>query len=141
MASQFLAHRRRRFPESAAVDQVLGIRVGHELDADLSRLADAGMWVRESFGISGLWSLCWIDGALMREARNATQRRARLVGALVEIGAMRPRTFLPVFDAGETIEGIENMLQGLRAAYPDVVSTTWFIDGRDRGFVDSRAAR
>lgn len=137
-ANEFLAYRRRRLPEAQAVDEVLGIRLRSELDSDL---AECGVWIRETFSASGLWSLCWMDGAFLRTARTARQRRRQLVDALVKSHALQPRTFLPVFDASGTIEAAEAMLRELRAEYPEVVSTTWFLDDAKQGLIDWRRAR
>lgn len=137
-ANEFLAYRRRCSPQAQAVDEVLGIRLRSELDGDL---AAYGVLVRESFSVSGLWSLCWMDDAFIRTAKTARLRRRQLVDALVKGDALQPRAFLPVFDASGTIEAAKAMLRELRAEYPEVVSTTWFLDDGKQGLIDSRRAR
>jgi len=152
-ANELLAYRRRHFPEPREVDEVLGIWVRSELDADLpawlwlgegvpaSSLAEAPVGIRESISLSGLWSLSWIDGAFLKDAKTARERRNRILDGLVKDSATQPRAFSPVFDATETSEGVEAMLQELRAKHPDLISTTWFIDEWEQGLMDPRDTR
>ena len=137
-ANEFLAYRRRHFPEPREVDEVLGIWVRGELDADLG---EAPVGIRESISLSGLWSLSWIDGAFLKDAKTARERRNRILDGLVKDSATQPRAFSPVFDATETSDGVEAMLQELRAKHPDLISTTWFIDEWEQGLMDPRDTR
>lgn len=167
-ANEFLAYRRRYFPEPREGDEVLGIWLRRELDADLPvwlslgaigacarlegkcgeaplarGLTEEAGGIRESFSLSGLWSLCWMDGPCLREAQSARQRRNRILDALVKDAAMEPGAFLPIFDATETSDAVEAMLKELRAQHPELISATWFIGDRDRGrgLIGSRGSR
>jgi hypothetical protein len=169
-ANEFLVHLRRRFPEPREVDEVLGLWLRRELDADLPawlwldrerglgmrvdapagetpgqgpREADVG--VRESFSLSGLWSLCWIDGTLLRESKSPEERRRRILDALVRDAAAeaasQPGAFFPVFEATEPLDLVDENLRQLRDRYPHLVGGRWFVDDRERGIVGPRGGR
>lgn len=152
-ASELLLYRRRAFAEPREADEVLGIWLRPQLDADLptwfrdggelgagarigvQRPTEATVGVRESFSLSGLWSLCWIDGTVLREAKSANERRNRIVGALVSAAERQPGAFLPVFHETESTQTIGAMLQDLRVRHPDLIPENWFLDHRERGLV------
>lgn len=104
------------------------------------------MALQESFSLSGLWTLCWIDGAALREARSPDERRRKILDAFSgQASGPRPPsevgTFFPVFDAAETSDSIDSAMRELQDHYPGIVGETWFVDHRERGIVSARGDR
>ena len=166
-ASEFLVYRRQRFAEAREADEVFGIWLRRELDADLPAwlwldrelgagmsidipgdtskvsLGRSGVGIRESFSRSGLWTLCWIDGTLLSTAHSATERRRTILDSLLgTASASRPssatETFFPVFAAADAVESIKATMSELEDRYPQMIGGTWFLDDRDRGIVPAR---
>ena len=169
-ANEFLVYRRQRFAEASEADEVLGIWLRRELDADLpawlwldrelgggvsidapgrdtSKVSrgKSGVGIRESFSLSGLWTLCWIDGTLLRTAHSATDRRRTILDSLVgtpsasrALGATE--SFFPVLAAVDTVESIKATMSELEDRYPQMVGGTWFVDDRVRGIVPAQEA-
>jgi len=166
-ASEFLVYRRQRFAEAREADEVLGIWLRRELDADLPAwlwldrdrgagtsidvprdtskvsLGESGVGIRESFSRSGLWTLCWIDGTLLSTAHSATECRRTILDPLLgTASASRPssatETFFPVFAAADAVESIKATMSELEDRYPQMIGGTWFLDDRDRGIVPAR---
>ena len=171
-ASEFLVYRRRHFAEPRETDEVLGIWLRRELDADLpawlwfdrelgagvrvdslpgetaSQLGprEAGVGILESFSLSGLCTLCWIDGTLLREAPSSAERRRRILDAVLSTAAAsqspcEPGTFFPVLGASDGSDSIDATMRELQEHYPKLISGTRFIDDRERGLVSARGAR
>ncbi len=72
---------------SEGTDEVEGIWVHPTLDHHLVAppAADAPeppLWVRESSGVSGLWSYAYLDGPLVRLAADAAERRVAIASSL-----------------------------------------------------------
>ena len=159
-ASELMVYRRHRFAEAREADEVLGIWLRRELDADLpawlwldrelgdtSKVSpgESGVGIRESFSLSGLWTLCWVDGTLLRTAHSATERRRTILDSLVgaasasrSLGATE--TFFPVFAAVDAVESIKATMSELEDRYPQMIGGTWFVDDRVRGIVPAREA-
>jgi len=131
-ANELLRYRRRG--ASPTRDELLGVWLRRELDADLpvwrslnpatAKLdrADRAVGVRESFSLSGIWSICWIDGELLSDCETAKERRHRVVDTWVLVKAAcvdstrgNLGVFLPVFDGAQDSESIEEALTELRA--------------------------
>ena len=127
-ASEYLAHQRRYVGDPARNAPLLGIWVRRGLDAGLPTLFPGGghetdtvlgpsggpppvvpMGIRTSAAVSGLWSLCWLDGPALRDAHDAHRRRRRILDLLVQPAHLADRAsgrFFPVFahtDCQETI--------------------------------------
>jgi len=164
-ASEFLVYRRRRSAEPREADELLGVWLRRELDADLPTwlwfdrelgagmssdvpedaskvgLGESGVGIRESFSLSGLWTLCWIDGTLLRtaHAHSAAERRIVLDSILGAASASRSssatETFFPVFAAADAVESIKATMSDLEDRYPRMIGGTWFLDDRERGIV------
>lgn len=160
-ASEFLNYRRRRSRQIPEVDDVLGVWVRHQLDADLptwswfSRspgavgtggqelghgLRGMAVGIRESVSLSGMWALCWLDGTCLRAAHSPAERRRRALDALVSGAAgvslgVAGGTFFPVFAATEAADCREATLRQLRERYPQLIGSTWLVDGRERGIL------
>ena len=166
-ASELLVYRRQRFAEAREADEVLGIWLRRELDADLPAWlwldrdrgagmsidvpgdtsevspGESGVSIRESFSRSGLWTLCWIDGTLLSTAHSATGRRRTILDSLLgTASASRPssatETFFPVFAAADAVESIKATMSELEDRYPQMIGGTWFLDDRERGIVPAR---
>lgn len=167
-ASKFLVYQRQRFAESREADEVLGVWLRRELDAHLpawpwfdrelgagrsidvpgasSKVSpgESGVGIRESFSLSGLWALCWIDGTLLSTAHSATERRRTildsLLGATSASRSSATETFFPVFAAADAVESIEATMREFKDRYPQIVGGTWFVDDRERGIVPAQEA-
>ena len=159
--NEFLAYRRsgNGLEED---DEILAVCLKGDLDAGLPiwHLADhefgrtsvpvpatsgpvptgAGLGIRESFSLSGIWAFCWVDGPLLRSARNSAARRDALLRMLVDApfpsGSSRERgVVFPVFGADEPAESVEAEVRALNARYPRLVGASWFRDDKMRGIV------
>ena len=168
-ASEFLVYRRRHFTEPRETDEVLGIWLRRELDADLPAWRwfdrevgagvrvdslpgetaaglgprEAAVGILESFSLSGLWTLCWIDGTLLREAQSSAERRRGILDAVLSTASAsqspcEPGTFFPVFGAVDASDSIDATMRELQEHYPKLIGGTWFIDDRDRGLVSAK---
>ena len=104
---------------------------------------EAGLGIRESFSISGIWTLCWIDGTLFRRAQGSAERRDAVLRTLVGTARASSETgaFFPVFGAGDPVERVEATMSELEDRYPNLIAATWFVDDRERGIVPVEQAR
>ncbi|MFD4210489.1 hypothetical protein ACFWRG_31375 [Micromonospora tulbaghiae] len=139
-ASDYLAHHRRQFTDPHHRDTLLGIWIRPELDADLPASIPCGpsaqicgctvdepsrrhpteapLGIRTSSSLSGLWSLCWLDGPVLRQAHSPQQRRHRILDTLVKDAApqaSRPGAFFPVFDPADSSDIVDQRLAELRS--------------------------
>lgn len=157
-ASKFLVYQRQYVEKPHEADEVLGIWLRRELDADLpdwlwldrelgaprdsSKInpGEADVGIRESFALSGLWTLCWIDGTLLRTAHSATERRRIILDSLLGTAwsANATKTFFPVFAAVDAVESIKANMLVLEDRYPQMIGAAWFLDDRERGIVPAR---
>ena len=101
------------------------------------------MGIRESFSLSGLWTLCWIDGTLLRTAHSATERRRTIFDSLLGTASASrsssaTETFFPVFAAADAVESIKATMSELEDRYPQMIGGTWFLDDRERGIVPAQ---
>jgi len=164
--SEFLVYRRHRLGTLRDADEVLGIWIRGDLDAGLPTWpcvdavpgktdkapiqngqtapgcssGETAVSIRESFSLSGIWTLCWIDGLSMREALSRAERRRQmldsfLIGRCPAHSVARLRPFFPVFGASEVGDSGDAALRELQARYPEFVADRWFIDDRERGIV------
>ncbi len=161
-ATDFLASRRRGAPAPQEADEVLGVWVRPELDAGLpawpdfgggagadlptgARPDEASVGIRESVSLSGLWALCWIDGAPLRKARTPAERRRGILEAFLKEDPLSgspdgPGTFFPVFGADEAGGSPSQAMRELREARPRSVGKSWFVGDPERGIVFGRGA-
>jgi len=158
-ANEFSRHRRRC--GSPSRDEILGVWLRPELDADLPVWpslwpslhpatsspdgAKPALGVCESLSLSGIWSLCWLDGALLSACQNAKERRFRVVDCLVraasgDSSSSNLGVFLSVFDDAEDSESIAETLQELRARFEALISVNWFVDELATGLSGRRSA-
>lgn len=166
-ANEFLMYQRQRVAEAREVDEVLGIWLRRELDADLpawlwpardrgagmsidvyggtSNVApgESGVSIRASFSCSGLWTLCWIDGTRVSTVHSATVRQRTILDSLLGTACARrnssaTETFFPVFAAADAAESIKATMSELEDRYPQMIGGTWFLDDRERGIVPAQ---
>ncbi|MGC5260711.1 hypothetical protein ACPXCO_06710 [Streptomyces cyaneofuscatus] len=161
-ASDYLAHHRRQFTDPHHRDTLLGIWIRSELDADLPASIPCGpsakicgctvdepsrrhpteapLGIRTSSSLSGLWSLCWLDGPVLRQAHSPQQRRHRILDTLVNDAApqARPGAFFPVFDPADSSDIVDQRLAELRSRHPHLIATHWFVDDPERGITGPR---
>ena len=109
--------------------EVLGIVVHEELDKGLpsptygDACTDTSVSLRESVGVSGIWSLCWFDFTVPEELAQAEQRRTQLLDLLVFGGSAEraaagsSRLLLPVFTSAEASKG-GALIEQLSVRYP-----------------------
>jgi len=162
--SEFLLRRRRLFAESEVCDELLGICARRELETDLPGWASFDAYpeprfgvnafqgsvsevleesifgIRESLSLSGLWTLCWIDGKPLREAYEAKARRRMILDLVCGVGRLpmhscESEVFFPVFAAGETLDAVHDALHEIRRHHPGILGGVWFIDNRAKGIV------
>jgi len=121
----------RRRSSGAEGDAVMGIVVGAELDERLTEAAagpaDTDVRLRESVGLSGIWSLCWFETGLAQEGQDGAERRRRLVDCLVRADPPRAgrdeapvarRLLFPVLTRAESGTDGGALTAALQARYP-----------------------
>ena len=168
-AGELVAYQRQRCAGDRETDDVVGIWLKRDLDAELPAwpwadrqlgagllvgpldkrsaseiaMGEAGLGIRESFSISGIWTLCWIDGTLFRSAQGSAERRNAVLGTLVDTARASSQNgaFFPVFGAGDPVEHAEATMSELEDRYPNLIGATWFVDERERGIVPAEQAR
>lgn len=141
-ASQFLIFQRQRV-QATREDEILGVWVTRDLDAGLPAWlsVDAALGIRESLSLSGVWTLCWLDGPLWRRATTSADRRELLLRALAQAVSTPSNSpaecgpFFPVFRADAPPEHVSVALRQLRTRYPHLVGSGWFLDDAVRGIV------
>lgn len=163
-ATDFLIHQRKRVAARHPADEVVGIWLRRELDAGLptwprfdlkprpgvsiesltgetpsgSNSDETAIGIRESFSLSGIWTLCWIDGTPLRRARTPAERRRKIIEVLLSKTSnsepsFRPRSFLPVFHATDGSDVIKATIRDLQDLYPQLIGDTWYVDDRKHG--------
>lgn len=106
-------------------DEVLGVLVGEDLDNALHgrprKLIGAHAALRESVGLSGIWSLCWFDVPVDRAEEDADRARRclfdRLANAMSGDASEGPLWF-PVLTPLEARGDVRALVDALRASYP-----------------------
>lgn len=168
-ANRFLVFHRQHFADPHQGGEVLGIWLKGDLDEGLPALffgdrqiqagvgsdsptgetdcspgpCEAAMGIERSFTHSGLWSLCWMDGTLLRETTSSAVRRCRILEALLSPASAsrfsrRPGRFFPVFGASEASDSIDATMRELQSDYPQLVGARWFVDEPGRGILSPR---
>ena len=165
-ANRFLVSQRQHFAAPRQGGEVLGIWLKGDLDEGLPALflgdrqiqavvgsdsltgetdcrpdpGEAAVGIEWSFTHSGLWSLCWMDGVLLREAKDSAERRRRILEALLSPAfalrfSQRPGRFFPVFGAIEASDSIDAAMRELQSDYPQLIGATRFVDDPRRGIL------
>ena len=131
--------------------EVLGIVVHEELDKGLpsptygDACTGTSVSLRESVGVSGIWSLCWFDFTVPEELAQAEHRRTQLLDLLVFGGSAdegRSRLLLPVLTSAEASKGGGALIEQLSVRYPmfAVGSHGYVHDGERSALVPLAAA-
>jgi hypothetical protein len=102
--------------------------------------AEAGLRMRESCELSGVWACGWLDGPLISDASSPAERRDAVVRVLTDtrplLGGPRARgVFLPIFGPDAPFASLDAEVAILRARYPQAIGSAWFRRDRTRGFV------
>lgn len=137
-AAGYLSYRRGRDSDAGLCGEVLGVWQRPELDVGIpiwkgfddaprARREGGAVRLRQSFTMAGMWSLCWLDGAGLREGESRQARRLAVLAHLVErvTGVTLLREdgpFVPVFDESEPCG---ELLEVLRARHPRLVSSRY----------------
>jgi len=118
--------------------EVLGLWRRRQLEEGLPLWTQGAAFVglRESCSLSGLWTMCLIDGPSLRQGRSPQARRLALLHELVsrapglriadEVGVFRP-----AFAASEPADAVPPMLQQLKDHHPDLVGDRWLAERKD----------
>lgn len=145
-ASELRALQRRRSAERDRVDEVLGVWIRAELDVGLPvwlgpEGGESELGVRHSLSLGGRWSLCAVDGPLLRAVSGGEARRQVIVDSLVAGVAQAPAAaFFPVFAAGHPTASAMAAVRGLQRRHPGVVGKAWFVEEQDGRIVPARGA-
>ncbi len=138
-AGEFLAFRA-RFPTSHEEHhpEFVGIWVDPlvvdsppELLGRTSAYGHRAFRIRESFGSSGIWLLCWLDAVHGSTSADLGALRESLVLALVEHQALHQHhttpQFAPVFDAADGLAHICLQTERLRTLFAEIIGEplTW----------------
>ena len=158
----FSAYRRERFGEQ--VSQVIGVWLRRELDAGLpsfscadlvsdgvgpvkgaDRISESNprtsateLKIRESFSLSGVWTICWVNGVLGHDAQSPAEQRRAIIDTIVSPYSRADCRFFPVFQQGESMEHIQNAMRELREQHSELIAATWFIDDSERGLIAAK---
>ncbi len=103
---------------AAAIPQVLGVLAGAGIDVWNSKPSHGGegeITLRESTGLSGIWTLCWFELWPLEGSARASARRRRL---LDQVRSDLQGTLFPVFTRDEARKGIEPLVEELEDRYP-----------------------
>lgn len=97
-----------------------------------THLIEPEIGIRESISLSGLWSLCWLDGPLFRQAGSASEQRKLILQALVNTSSafgssQQPVLFLPVFNKNESAEEIATEVRRLETTRPYVIAPVDYV--------------
>ena len=106
-------------------------------------MGEAGLGIRESFSISGIWTLCWIDGTLFRRAQGSAERRNAVLRTLVDTARASSHNgaFFPVFGPSDPVEHVEATMSELEDRHPNLIGATWVVDDRKRGIGPAEQGR
>ena len=151
-ASEFLAYRKRPLEGSRESDDPLGILIDPDLDAALPAWFIPSLHspresptpipfsLRYSVSLSDIWTLCWIDLFPSESELGRESRREALIATLAKMFSDRYSSIgvgllIPVFGPGVAVEHIEATMADLKARYPSIIGTTWFVHDRNQGKV------
>ncbi|GAA4708181.1 MarR family protein [Promicromonospora umidemergens] len=101
-------------------------------------VAEAMVGVRRSVSLSGLWTLCWIDGPLLRATDTTDQARRHVLDTFVAAtseprGSRLGGIFYASFAASRPSKFMAAEVADLRARHPRLVADRWFVVDDDQG--------
>jgi hypothetical protein len=150
-ASELLAYKQ-NLEGNRQSDDLLAIWIDDDLEAALpawsvSRLGTSSerptttpISLRQSFSLSGIWTLCWIDISPSESEHGEKSPREALIGTLAKIlsahcSSTGTGPLFPVFGVSDPIESIETSIANLKTRYPSIIGAKWFIHDRSQGKV------
>lgn len=120
--------------------EVLGIVVGDAVGASVMQPTCGGtlqgsrcLTVRESVGLSGIWSLRWFALASVEVCEDASERRHALLDVLLprtraHQAGTAPPIFVPAFTPAEARHDVAVLIEDIKARYPAVIiGHDWFV--------------
>ena len=146
-AGEFLAHQQQQLEGSRQSDD-LAIWIDRELEAALpasipslhssSERPRTTLRLEYYVSLSDIWTLCWIDLSTPTSELGGNSPREALVGTLAKVFSERYSSIgagllLPVFGLSDLTEGIDASIADLKARYPGLIGTAWFIHDRNQG--------
>lgn len=101
-------------------------------------MSEALVGVRTSVSLSGLWTLCWIDGPLLRATDTTDQARRHVLDTFVAAtseprGSRSGGFFYASFAASRPSTFMAAEVADLRARHPRLVAEQWFVVDDDQG--------
>lgn len=148
-ASEFLANQQQQLEGSRQSDDLLAIWIDPELEAalpvcsipslhSLSERPTTTLRLDYSVSLSDIWTLCWIDLSPPESELGGNSPREALIGMVAKVfseiySSTGAGLLLPVFGASDPTEGINASIAALKARYPDLIGTPWFIHDRNQG--------
>jgi hypothetical protein len=149
--SEFLAYQQRQPDADRQGDHLIGIFISQSLDDAIPEelrvgreptgegVFSAPFWVRSSFSLSGIWTLCWIEAAISDNQIEPFSQREALIGIIANFffnrRHTRSETFIPVFDTADASSLIETTMNHLQARYGAFIGETWFVQNASRGTI------
>jgi hypothetical protein len=148
--SDFLAYQQRHLEGSRQSDDLLAIWIDADLDAALPAWSIPWLHsssegpnltpfrVRESFSLSEIWTLCWVDISMSESRLGPDSQREALLEILLGVFSTLHLSngagpFFPVFGPGVPTERIETTMSDFKARYPGLIGATWFVHDRSQG--------
>jgi hypothetical protein len=147
---EFLAYQQRQLEGSRQSDDLLAIWIDPDLDAALPAWSIPSLYssserpmptpfrLRYSVSLSDIWTLCWIDISPPESELGGKSPREVLIATLAKIVSDRYSSsgaglLFPVFEASDPTEGIDITIANLKARYPGLIGTAWFVHDRNQG--------
>lgn len=101
-------------------------------------MSEALVGVRTSVSLSGLWTLCWIDGPLLRATDTTDQARRHVLDTFVAAtseprGSRSGGFFYASFAASRPSKFVAAEVADLGARHPRLVADRWFVVDDDQG--------
>lgn len=147
-ASEFLANQQ-QLEGCRQSDDLLAIWIDPELEAALPAWSIASLHslterptttfhLDYSVSLSDIWTLCRIDFSSPESELGENSPREAFIGTVAEVFSERYSStgagpLLPVFAVSDLTESIEASIADLKARYPGLIGTAWFIHDRNQG--------
>jgi hypothetical protein len=147
--SEFLAHQQQQLEGSQLSDDLLAIWIDCDLEAALpawsipslhssSERPATTFRLDYSVSLSDIWTLRRIDLSPPESELGRNSSREALIGMVAKVFSERYLStgaglLLPVFGVSDPTEGIDASIAGLKARYPGLIGTAWFIHDRNQG--------
>ena len=115
-----------------------GVLAKSSVSGQVPHLVEAGIGIRESISLSGIWSHCWLDGPLLRNACSASEQRELILRVLVNTRSLlglsqEPEVFFPVFNKNEPAYEVAAEMRSLQTRYHGLIGLNWLRHDRAWG--------